>query len=420
MIDIPAPTVKSRKSPCKGGRAVQRKQTYVFSEIEGYRELLENRHLRTKNIFVLIITSILGAMVVAYMFITHYPMATTISLLGGFLIVLLMNGACLAYGMDNSNFYQMNQYTTTFGIFTLAITMVFIFQSPSMIAALFIAYAIAAFYQELKVMFISNVFLLFAVVSIMVKFPEYLDFSNPSAENEFGVQFFFLVFILILTISSYIIIKQKRFFYNQIALSKETEFRNLDLLIDLQKLVTNKSIDLTKYYDNVAKFTAAFSSKIQMDDIFKEKLAILQDLEKNTAHSTMHEKYPNCPKDDFDRLEDLLLGNHQKLLKLAMKIGFSKDVHVKKREIFSETQFKSFNHQSDSLEIKILAFSVFYASLKRGNAAMRGLTEDEIYNVLVYTDYYYYIDPGIIRIYQENNKVFDDIVTDILGKKAKT
>jgi len=398
---------------------VQRKQRYVFSEIEDYRELLVNRHLRTKNLFVLIITALLGAIVVSYMFIAHYPNSSTIPLLGGFLIVLLMNFACLAYGVDNNGFNLMNQYTTTFGIFTIAIAMIFIFESPSMIAALFIAYAISAFYQDMKVMLISNIFLFFAVLSIIVKFPELLAFVNFSAENEFGIQFFFLVFILILTISSYIIVKQKRFFYNQIALSKETEFRNIDLLIDLQKQVTDKSIDLSKYYDNVAAFVTAFSAKIQMDNIFLEKIAILRDLEKNIPYPALHEKHPNLPKEEVERLQDMLLGSHQKLMKLAMKISFAKDVHVKKREIFSETQFKSFNHQSDSLEIKILAFAVFYASLKRGNAAMRGLTEAEIYNVLVYTDYYYYIDPGIIRIYQENNTVFDDIVTDILGKKAK-
>jgi hypothetical protein len=398
---------------------MQRKQTYVFSEIEDYRALLENKHLRSKNSFVLALTLFMGIAVTTYMFVAHFDLQSTLALMTAFLMVLVVNFIGLAYGNENPAFYLMNQYITTFGIFCVAIAMLFIFQSPSMIVALFIAYAIVAFYQDLKVILLSNTFLFFSAIAIMIQYPEYLAFVNPSSESGFAIPFFFLVFILILTISSYIIVKQKRFFYNQIALSKETEFRNIDLLIDLQKKVTGKTLNLPQYYANAAAFSKAFSEKIQMDNILLEKIQILQDMENNTPYPVLQEKYPKFSKDEFDHFEDLLLGNHQKLMKLAMKIGLAKDVHVKKREIFSETQFKSFNHQSDNLEIKILAFAVFYVALKRGNAVMRPLTEEEIYNVLVYTDYYYTIDPGIIKIYQENNKVFDDIVTDILGKKGK-
>jgi hypothetical protein len=398
---------------------MQRKQTYVFSEIEEYREMLENRHLRTKNLFVLILTTILGIAVITYMFATHYEVKATLSLMTGFIVVLLFNLACLAYGQENHRFNQMNQYTTTLGVFGIALAMIFIFKSPSMIATLFIAYAITAFYQDMKAMLLSNAFLLFAVIAILFKFPEYLDFAISTADNDFGVPFFFLVFIVILTISSYIIIKQKRFFYNQIALSKETEFRNIDLMIDLQNQVTGKTIDLAKYYENVAVFAKAFTEKIGTENVLLEKIQLLQELENHTSYATLLAKYPRYSKEDLDHLEDLLMGNHEKLMKLAIKISFAKDVHVKKREIFSETQFKSFNHQHDSLDIKILAFAVFYTSLKRGNAMMRPLTEEEIYNVLVYTDYYYTIDPRIMHIYQENNKVFDDIVTDDLGRRGK-
>lgn len=398
---------------------MQRKQTYVFSEIEEYRETLENRHLRTKNLFVLILLFLLGAVVITYMFVSHYEIKTTLSLMTAFLAVLLINLACLAYGQENHRFNLMNQYITTIGIFGISIGMIFIFKSPSMIATLFIAYAITAFYQDMKAMLLSNSLLFFAVVMILFKFPEYLAFANTMIDDDFGIPFFFLVFIVILTISSYIIIKQKRFFYNQIALSKETEFRNIDLMMDLQKTVMGKTIDLPTYYANVEKFAQAFTKKIGTENILEEKIHILQDLENHVSYAILLEKYPQYSIDEFDRLQDLLMGNHEKLLKLSVKVGFSKDIHVKRREIFSETQFKSFNHQHDSLEIKILAFAVFYTSLKRGNSMMRPLTEEEIYNVLVYTDYYYMIDPRIMHIYQENNKVFDDIVTDDLGRRGK-
>lgn len=398
---------------------MERKQTYVFSEIEDYRQWLENKHLRTKNKFVLVLTLLLGAAVVTYMFLTRMDLTTTLTMMAGFLIVILVNVAMLAYGMENYRFYQMNQYITTFGVFILAISMVFVFNSPAMIASLFIAYALTAFYQDIKVMWISNAFLVFAVLALIIRYPGLLEFPNPSQESDFAVPFFFLVFVFVLTISSFILVKQKRFFYNQIALSKENEFRNIDLLIDMQNQVRGRTMDLPKYYANTAAFAKAFSAKLQMENVFQKKIDILQALENGTPVPVLQAKHPEFTKEELDRFQDLLLGNHEKLLKLAMKISYVKDVHIKKREIFSETQFRSLNHQSDNMEIKILAFAVFYASLRRGDSFMRPLTEDEIYNVLVYTDYYYTIDPGIIRIYQENNKVFDDIVNDVLGKKGK-
>jgi len=398
---------------------MERKQTYVFSEIEDYRRLLETKHMRTKNTFVMVLTLLLGISVCTYMFLIQFDRMSTYYVMGGFLLVFVNNFAMTAYGAENYLFYRMNQYITTLAIYILAVAMIFLFKTPAMIAALFLAYAITAFYQDFFVMLLSDLFLIFAVVSVLFKFPQFLEFVNATQESAFAIPFFFLVFIFVLTISTYILVKQKRFFYNQIALSKENEFRNIDTLMDLQEQVTGKTVDVPKYYANLATFTKAFSAKIKVDDVFREKIEILQALENGVSVSTLREKHPGRSPEDFDRLAELLISHHEKLRKLAMKIGFLKDVHVKRREIFSETQFRSLNHQSDSLEIKIIAFAVFYAALRRGNSAMRPLTEKEIYNVLVYTDYYYTIDPGIIRIYQDNHEVFDAIIEDIFGRRVK-
>jgi len=100
-------------------------------------------------------------------------------------------------------------------------------------------------------------------------------------------------------------------------------------------------------------------------------------------------------------------------------MAYSRHIEVKKREIFSETQFKSFNHQTDSLEIKIIAFVLFYTALKKGFAVLPGLPEEQIYDVLIHSDFYYYMDPRIIKVYQENSDVFDEIVKDAFKKKVK-
>ncbi|PKL01076.1 MAG: hypothetical protein CVV56_02200 [Tenericutes bacterium HGW-Tenericutes-1] len=397
---------------------MKRKQTYSFPQIEDYREQLEIKHLRSKNHFILAILVFLLIISLLYMLIGQFPMTYFYSLLIGFLAIIFFNIVCLAYGSEDKNFYNLNKFITSLGVFGIATGMIFIFKSPAFIPGLFIAYAIAAFYQDLKVILISDLYLFFAILMIMWNYPEYLTFDNARIETDFGTFFFIILFVLLLTISSFIIIKQKRFLYNQLALSKESEFRNIDLLIDAEKEATKHKIDINKYYKALESFTSAFSEKLSIDNVFTEKLKIMLALEKGTAIPTLLAKYPNYSTYDFARLQDLLISGTHKLRKTMIKISKMKDLDIKKREIFSETQLKSFNQPSDSIEIKILAFAVFYVSLRLGNELQKPLSSDEVFNILVYTDYYYYNDPSIMRIYQENYQVFDAIVNDYIGRNS--
>jgi hypothetical protein len=335
-----------------------------------------------------------------------------------FLALILLNLTCLAYGRENIRFNQLNKYVTTFGVFAVAVAMLFIFQSPSMLSLLFIAYALAAFYQDRKVMLISNVSLLFTFLALMTNFRAFFTVENASAENDFGLYFFVIIFISLLTISQYIMIKQKGFFYNQIAISRETEFRNIDFMIDACEKSTGAKIDTKGYFAAAESFAKALSAKIGVDDAFAGKLAVLKDLEAGTKYEVILAKHPDYAAGDLDRMSELLFTGRHKLRKVAIKMSRVRGVDVHKREIFSETQFKTFNHPSDTLEIKIIAFAVFYAALKRGSAGMRPLSEAEIYDAIVHTDYYFYNDPAVMRIYRENSAVFDAIVKDAFAPEA--
>ncbi|MFH0992786.1 MAG: hypothetical protein V1761_00385, partial [bacterium] len=316
-------------------------------------------------------------------------------------------------------FIQLNKYTTTFGAFGIALMMIFIFRSPSMLSLFLIAKAISAFYQDMKVMFISNAVLLFSFLAIMTNYPDIVVVQNVTLENTFGMAFFVILFISLLTISSYIIIKQKRFFYNQIAISKETECRNIDFMIAADDKATGRRIDAKGYFTALSAFTQAFSAKIGIDDVFTEKIAILKELEAGVPAVKLLADHPSFVATDIDRLEDLLFTGNRKLRKVAIKISRSQAINVHRREIFSETQFKTFNHPSDSLEIKIIAFAIFYAALKKGTAGMPPLSEQDIYAAIVNSDYYYYNDPAVMKIYRENNEVFDAIVNDAFAAGRK-
>jgi len=398
---------------------MKRDHTRVFPEIEEYRELLEIRHLRAKNHFVIALLGIGAVGTVVYMALSAYSASQILPLAVGFFALILVNAACLAYGRENVRFNQLNKYVTTFGVFGLAVAMIFVFQSPSMLSLLFIAYALAAFYQDRKVMFISNVLLLFMFLALMTNYRDFFSVANESLENDLGLFFYVIIFISLLTISQYIMIKQKGFFYNQIAISKETEFRNIDFMIDSCERATGKRIAAKGYFTALSAFAKAVSARIGIEDAFAAKIAILKDLEAGAARDRILADHPELNADALVRLSDLLFTNTHKLRKVALKISRAQAVDVHRREIFSETQFKTFNHPSDSLEIKIVAFAIFYAALKKGTSGMRPLSEKEIYDAIVHTDYYYYNDPGVMRIYRENSAVFDAIARDAFAAEAK-
>lgn len=396
-----------------------RKKRYFYSEIEYFREQLEIKQIRTKNHFVIAILFFLLCLTMLYMILGKYPFSEIAPVLVGFLALLILNFAHLAFGKENHRFYQMNMYITTLGVFSLIVGMIFLFKSPSVITALFLAYAISVFYQDIKVLLLSDVYLLFTAVMLMLRFPEFFAFLNISNENRVGTLFFFLAFVIILSISSYIIVKQKRFFYNQIALSKEIEFRNIDLLMKMEDQSSKEEYPVENYYQNSFKFLQAFCKKIGTENVFEEKLHILSMLEKGDKLPTIQAIYPEYTLEDYERMQDLLIGSHQKLRKVAIKMSRLIELDVKRREMFSETHFKSFNHQSDSLEIKIIGFVLFYALLKRGMFSLNPVSEEKIYDILLSTDYYYYIHPKVLKIYKDNSAVFDEIVQDAFGKKVK-
>lgn len=396
------------------------KKSHVFAEVKDTREQLELKHLRTKNHFVLAFLFLLSIAGFLYMTLTGQSMENRIVVTVGFLLVLILDVATLAYGEEDPRFHQLNKYSTTFGIYAATLLTLFVSRSPGMFPALFVAYAISAFYQDLKVMILSDVILVFSIVAIMLQYPDIMHFPGGETSDNLGLGFFVFAFVTLLTIASYIIIKQKRFFYNQIAIAKELEFRNIDLLIELRQKVAPETVKQDDLFVAIEGFAAAFCKKLEIDEtVFLERIAIMKDIVRKKSKAELMAKYAGLTERELEFLEDLVLSGHKKLHKAAIKMSMLSRVHVKRREIFSETQFKSLNHQTDSLEIKIIAFAVFYAALKKGNAFLHPLSEEEIRGVLVDTDWYYSVDPRIMKAYKDNSRVFEDIVADVFGKECK-
>lgn len=129
------------------------------------------------------------------------------------------------------------------------------------------------------------------------------------------------------------------------------------------------------------------------------------------------EKYPEYNNEEILDLMNMELEINNKMRKIGIKSSQSYGIKVTRKEIFSESQFKSFNHQGDNKYVMIIAFVTFYCLLKIDKPYLKELDEEKIKDILYNSEYFHRIDRDIINIYLENNEVFDAIVKDHLEGK---
>jgi hypothetical protein len=125
-------------------------------------------------------------------------------------------------------------------------------------------------------------------------------------------------------------------------------------------------------------------------------------------------KYPDYTLEEINQLKLMELEVNKKIRNLGIKASITQDIKVTRKEIFSETQFKSFKHYSDDRYVKIISFVVFYCLIKIDKPYLEELSEEKIKDILYNSEYYHLIDRDIIDVYLENNEVFDTIVKDLL------
>lgn len=396
-----------------------KKEFFVFPETQYYREYLEVKHLKGQNKLVVFTIFLMMVLTVVYLAVARFNLMTILSFSLGYIIVLAFNFAASAYSEENFRYLKFSKYITSITFFTLIISMIVYFQSPSLIPLLFVAYAISSIYKDIKVLLVLTVYFLFTFLMLLMNIDYIFDFQNNFVIRDLAIGFFVILFILVLLLSSFIMVKEKTFFYNNIAYAKEKEYRNLDLLLELKLKNKDSIIHQVDYYQTANKVLDEFSVKIGVDNIFTEKIEVLQALENKKSKKEILKQYPNFKENDLLRLERLLLNQKSAIRKLILKIKHTHTGKIKTREIFSGTHFQSFNKQSDSIDIKIVSFVIYYVALRKGLAGMKSVSNEELFNGIINSDLHHFIDPKVVKIFKENADVFNTIVDDAMNGGEK-
>lgn len=391
---------------------MQNNQKYEYKQLEKYKEILELKHIRSRTFLVNGITLVL-AIILSFL---NFSLKTGDNLpyiyISAFLVFFAVNILLYSFQNDLYNNLKLAMYFNTIALFSISISLIIVFQTPSIYTSLFLAYAVIFIYQDYKVMILSN-FMLFISGFLLVLNYNVLDIPNTTTPQILLIIVFLFLFVMLLALSSYILIKRKMFFYNQLAQIKEAEIRNIDILDDLKVRVTKKELNVEAYYDSISVFADKLSKKLDIDNVFVRRIALLEDLDKLTL-TQINEKYPDFTDQEINNLKFLEFKVNNKLRNLSVKAGQSKAIKIEKNEIFSESQFTSFNHFDDTQYVKIISFVVFYVLLKLDKPYMNEVQEEKLKDILYNSKYFYSIDRKVLDIYLENNKVFDTVVDDIL------
>ena len=123
-------------------------------------------------------------------------------------------------------------------------------------------------------------------------------------------------------------------------------------------------------------------------------------------------KYTEYTLDEINEIKYMELEVQKKMSMIGIKASKSYGIEVSRKEIFSESQFKSFRHFGDANYVKIVSFVVFYTLLKLDKPYLLELEESKVKDILLNSEYFYRVDREIINIYLDNNEVFDTIVKD--------
>ncbi len=304
---------------------------------------------------------------------------------------------------------KLATYISALGVYLLSIGLILELREPSIFAVLFLSYAIIAIYQDLKIAYLNGVGLFVVGSFIIFRFPEFFDVGTTLSPNTFYLFLFLLIFVVLLSVASFIMIKRKEFFYRQLARIKEREFKIIDLFFRLQKNYFGTTFDYNEYYDQIDAFTEEFSNNIDVENAFRERIEILREMRTKTKEELL-QKHPSYTLEELHEIEQLELATVRKMPKIAFKASQSPYIQISKKDVFAEKQYSTLNHSTDELAVKVVAFSVFYSLLKMDTPISKKMTDEEIITILSSEEFHQIIPREILSTYIRNRDDFANII----------
>ena len=386
-------------------------KTFTSKALSIFREEIELKYLRKHSIFV---NTIIGVLAIPIIFtLKAFDFSTQVIFLYAFFFfaLFIINLAFFAYE-DYFNSLKIAMYINVLGLYIISSSLIIDTQSPSFYIGIFLVYAIVSIYQDAKATLINNIALFIVGILAISNNPNIFLLQSPNPISTVYLYVFLAVFVLLISIASSVFIKRKSKFFDKLTEIQEIEIRTLETLFELEEIHKARSLKSKHYLSSVNRFTERFTKDYDIENVFKEKLKIIKDLERLNFEEVVL-KYHNHTREEINEINNLRLSKVYRIRYLAYKIGFLEDTIIPKNKIYSDTRFTSLKHYEDSRYARIIAFVVLYVLLRLDNPVYRGLNDKEVKEYLLNSELFHLIDTEVRTIYINNSEVFDKIFLEI-------
>jgi len=378
---------------------------------------LELKHLRKKTIFVSAILIALITPTLLVLYAAEAPFRDILVYFFLFIFVLGINGIFIFYKHLLPNIY-LSMYITTIGLYLVAFGLILDIQSPSIFTVLFLAYAIISLYQEVKVSILNNIILLISGGIFLSISPIILENANSFTPSAFFMLFILVVFVALLSVTSFILIKRKNYIYRQVVDVKEEEYKYNETILEMQAAYRKKTFDYESYYHITDKFTDEISETIGISNVFKERLKIIKDIPKLSDEKLLNQ-YPELRRNDLEELKQLELSKHKKIVYIAFKAAQLSDLDSDHKEFLFEKKNESINHRTDDFMVKVVATTTLYLMLRIDKPFAEKLTHDKIMSIFSDNDFYHLLDGEIYQIMKDNESYLKNLDLSKLDYEVK-
>ena len=378
---------------------------------------IEKHFLKKKSFHVAIILSVVMVFAITMFIGIEIPFFNGVVFITMFLLLIALNGL---FYLKSHWFPEFNfsMYATAIGLYLVGIGLILELSHPSIFTVLFLFYSIVAIYQHARTVLFNNILLFLGGTIVIFGFPDMFHTGGLSSTTLY-VYVFLVIFVMLLSISSFILTKQKERFYWKIAMIKEHETRAIKIVFELGESLSDQYMDYTEYYDALESFSKALSSRLGFRNVFMERIDLLRELSLTDKEKTLIRQTPEYSRYDFEELKQMELKRNRKMPYVAFKAGqyhaFKFDEESSLGHIEDIT--KSLDYTSDSQTVKIVAFAVFFTMLRIEKPYLHKLSMDQILHVLEEPDIRYLFDHELLKFFKDHATTFEKITSFDDGKR---
>jgi len=374
--------------------------------------------LRQKLIVVGVVLAILSAPTILLLYFSDTGLGVMTAFAG---LMLLMIGVNVLFYLFPQLFedIRLAVYVTIVGMYLLSIGLIVELQDPSVFTMLFLSFAIISIYQELRTNIVNSAFLFVIGSGVLFLFPEVFNVEEGITLNTFYLFVFLLLFVALLSLAFFIILKRRLRIYTLLAQAKEREYRTMEWFFNVRQHYTQQPFDARRYYEQMKNFSASFCKGLGVEGpVFQERIAILEELGTKTSGEVL-EKYPDYTEEEIAELKQLELDVYKKMRYIGLQLSQRPYVELKRPDVISGETPASLDHRKDSYEVKIVAFAAFYAYLKVHRPYRKRFSMAELYSIMESQAFEGVFPETFIKTLKKHQKAFERVMSDIQGGEGE-